>query len=259
MRDAQGEPTGHLIAGAADLARLRWWGQMGLPPKKWDFLYFPREQQMRALEAQGRVYLACGVVAVRDMGGSVDEVEAYVEADRLGRLPVRADLLLGLPARYLSLEEVDDALRLYFGPKQGISGARVRIGGLKIVVQNDGWYAYSHAKLRTLILEATRRGWTLAMHVTRAQATTQSNSSGHPGGGRPRATDRETWLFVGARPGVTVAGSLSAHSRSRHHDRRRPTARLVRLDALAAHARSHAPGPDREDAQHRRPMATHGP
>lgn len=166
VRDAQGEPTGHLIAGAADMARLRWWRQMGRPPKKWDFLYFPREQQIRALEAQGQTYLACGVVGVRDMGVSVDEVEAYVEAEHQGRLPVRADLLLGLPGRYLSPDDLETSLRLYFGPKQGIGSDRLRIGGLKIVVQNDGWYAYSEPKLRTFIREANRQGWTLALHVT---------------------------------------------------------------------------------------------
>src|SRR5207248_32196 len=74
VRDEQGEATGHLIAGAADMARSRWWARLGQPPKKWDFLYFPREQQIRVLEAQGRTYLACGVVGVRDMGVSVDEV-----------------------------------------------------------------------------------------------------------------------------------------------------------------------------------------
>jgi predicted amidohydrolase YtcJ len=166
VRDAQGEPTGHLIAGAADMARLRWWARLGQPPKKWDFLYFPREQQIRALEAQGHTYLACGVVGVRDMGVSVDEVEAYLEAEQRGRLPVRVDLLLGMPSRYLTLEDVERSLRLYFGPKQGIGSDRLRVGGLKIVVQNDGWWAYSPAKLRTYMLEANRRGWTLALHVS---------------------------------------------------------------------------------------------
>jgi predicted amidohydrolase YtcJ len=166
VRDEQGEPTGHLIAGAADLARARWWAQLGQPPKKWDFLHFPLEQKVRSLEAQGRVYQACGVVAVRDMGVSVDEVEAYVEAQHQGRLPVRVDLLLGMPSRYMTLEDVERCLRLYFGPKQGIGGDRLRIGGLKIVVQNDGWWAYSEAKLRAYILEANRLGWTLALHVS---------------------------------------------------------------------------------------------
>jgi len=166
VRDEQGEPTGHLIAGAADLARSRWWAQLGQPPKKWDFLYFPREQQIRALEAQGRVYTACGVVAVRDMGVSVDELEAYVEAEQQGRLPVRVELLLGMPSRYMTLEDIERSLRLYFGPKQGIGSDRLRVGGLKIVVQNDGWWAYSPAKLRTYMLDANRRGWTLALHVS---------------------------------------------------------------------------------------------
>jgi predicted amidohydrolase YtcJ len=166
VRDAHGEPTGHLIAGAADLARARWWARLGQPAKKWDFVHFPRAQQLAALEAQGRIYHACGVVAVRDMGVSVDEIDAYVEAEHLGRLPVRVDLLLGMPSRYMPLDDIERSLRLYFGPKQGVGSHRLRIGGLKIVVQNDGWWAYSPAKLRAYIMEANRQGWTLALHVT---------------------------------------------------------------------------------------------
>jgi predicted amidohydrolase YtcJ len=170
VKDDSGEPTGHLIAGAADMARMRWWQQLGQPPKKWDFPYFPREQQVHALEAQGRIYHRCGVVGVRDMGVSVDELEAYAHANQRGRLPVRTDVVLGLPSRYMRLDEIERSLRLYFGPKQGFGSDRLRIGGLKIVVQNDGWYAYTPDKLRNFILQANQYGWTLALHVTSGAA-----------------------------------------------------------------------------------------
>jgi hypothetical protein len=170
VRGADGEPTGHLIAGAADLARARWWSQLGLPPKMWDFLYFPQDTLVTALHAHGQMYLSCGVVAVRDMGVSVDEVTAYLAARDAGRLPVRTDLVLGLPLRYISAEDAERRLAEYIGPGAGIGDDWVSIGGLKLVVQNDGWWAHSPEKLRRFVLAANRRGWRLAIHVSSGTA-----------------------------------------------------------------------------------------
>jgi len=170
VRDADGQPTGHLIAGAADLARARWWSQLDLPPKMWDFPYFPQETLVAAMQAHGHTYLSCGVVAVRDMGVSVDEVAAYLAARDSGRLPVRTDLVLGLPLRYMSADDAERRLAEYFGPGTGIGDDWVSIGGLKLVVQNDGWWAHSPEKLRRFVLAANRRGWRLAIHVSSGTA-----------------------------------------------------------------------------------------
>jgi predicted amidohydrolase YtcJ len=163
-RDATGNPTGHLIAGAGDLARKAWWRALGQPVKKWDFLYFDQETQIEAIRAQQAIYHSCGIVGIREMGVSVDELDSFIEAHRRGVLNMRSDIILGLPLRYLSQEEIATALQKYFGPKQHLGDAMLKIGGIKLVVVNDGWWAYSREKLRFLIVEINRQGWHMAIH-----------------------------------------------------------------------------------------------
>jgi predicted amidohydrolase YtcJ len=166
VRDEQGEPTGHFIAGAGDMVRKRLWEKMGMRPQKWDFYVFPTEEKAEAIKAQMTFYNRCGLTGVRDMGVSPQEIEAYQSVWAERKMTVRTNLLLGLPARYMETQEVVSALRQYFGPKQRIGDEWLRMGGLKIVVQNDGWWGLSREKLRALILEANRQNWTMAIHMT---------------------------------------------------------------------------------------------
>ena len=174
VRDADGLPTGHLIAGAGDMARKIWWEKADLPIKKWDFLYFDQETQLAAIKAQQSIYHACGVVGVRDMGVSIDELDTYIEAHRRGILKIRTDLILGLPARYLTEEEIITSLKCYFGPKQHLGDDMLKIGGIKLVVVNDGWWAYSPEKARFLIQEYNRRGWNMSIHINSGGADDSS-------------------------------------------------------------------------------------
>jgi len=160
-----GEPTGHLIAGAGDMARKAWWKALGQPIKKWDFMYFDQKTQIEAIQAQQAIYHACGIVGIREMGVSIDEMEAFIEAHRQGVLKVRSDVILGLPFRYMERGDIASALESYFGPKQHLGDSMLKIGGIKLVVVNDGWWAYSVDKLRFLVAEVNRRGWNMAIHV----------------------------------------------------------------------------------------------
>lgn len=166
VRDEHGLPTGHLIVGAGDLARRAWWTRLGQQPQMWDLLRYDLETSKRAIIAQMRKFSAAGITGTRDMGTSVADLDAYVAAAREGSATVRMDLVLGLPIQHWSVERIVDTMRAYFGPRQGFGDEWVRIGGLKLVAQNYGYWTTTPNKIDKLIREANRLDWRFAIHGT---------------------------------------------------------------------------------------------
>jgi predicted amidohydrolase YtcJ len=165
VRDADGEPTGHLIAGGADIARRRWWQHEGHGPKLWEFVHADIDEYAHAIRTEMKRFNEAGITGIRDMGVSPEEIDAYVSVAAAGEATVRSDLLLGLPAGYMTRSEIRDSLDSYFGPTRRIGGDWVSIGGMKIVIQTDGWWLMQPEKARQLIVDASVRGFTLAFHA----------------------------------------------------------------------------------------------
>jgi predicted amidohydrolase YtcJ len=163
VRDAEGRPTGQLIAGAADLARRRWSATLGLSPEEWDFLHCGENELIAALEAQQAVFHACGVTATRDVATMRREVGAFVTAKRRGQLKLRTQLMIIVPERYMRSDaEYAEVFDSFFQP-WSTGDHLLGIGGVAIDYSLDGWKMIDRAQLGRLISEATRRGWVMAV------------------------------------------------------------------------------------------------
>jgi len=166
VRDENGEPTGHMIAGAGDLVRKTIMGKMGKKNIQWDMLVYPKDVKVKAINNMQKICNACGVTSARDMGVSPDEIDAYVEHHKNHSMTCRVDLILGLPSRYMDITQIREAIDSYFGPMQNFGDEWLTIGGLKVVMQNDSWWSLDPEKVAALVDVANRKGFSLITHIT---------------------------------------------------------------------------------------------
>lgn len=165
VRDPTGEPTGHLVAGGGDLGRSRWWELLDLPPRLFEFGHLPGDLRLRALEQQMAQFNAAGITSVRDLGATPAEFESFLELGRAGRATVRTDVHIGVPGSYTPLSEIEPLLDRYEELRNLSVEGWVRLAGLKVLIQTDGWWSVDPDKARALVLGANRRGWRLAFHA----------------------------------------------------------------------------------------------
>ncbi len=144
---------------------------------------------------------------------------------RREELKIRTDVILGLPHRYMTIPELDAAISSYFGPKQHLGDDMLKLGGIRFVVVNDGWWAYSPEKLKFLIRAYNRWGWQMAFHINTGGAgegegnSTEMVISLLEEADKER-TDRGAAHFLRARPWSRESRSLHARQEARHQHRR---------------------------------------
>jgi predicted amidohydrolase YtcJ len=165
VRDKNGEPTGHLIAGGGDVGKAKWWKLMGKPPRLFGFPHLSFEEAVRAITLQMADFNSVGITSFRDLGATEEEIEAYAHVARTGSATCRTDVTIGLPANYLTTDEIAPTLDSYEHLHGLVIDDWMRIAGVKVIIQSDGWQSVSAEKAQYIVLEANQRGWDLAFHA----------------------------------------------------------------------------------------------
>ncbi|WP_184829850.1 amidohydrolase [Jiangella mangrovi] len=217
VRDATGRPTGLLEEGAMAIARAR-----RLP--------YGLDEIVAAIETAGRECLAQGITTVAEAGIVTDlagsspvELAAYQVAREQGRLPVRVQAMVPAAMLRPSGAAPGDGIAraIDLGLRTGLGDDRLSVGALKLWLDGGmmartaaltapylttdgatggsvghggtGQLAFDHDELASLILDAHRAGWQLAIHaigdaaVDQAIAVVTAAQRAHP---RPDARHR---------------------------------------------------------------------
>lgn len=171
-RDTDGAPSGVIRAGAKPLVRR--------------FLPQPTlTEQVAALEAASCAYLAHGITSILDPGLEPDQLRAYVEAYRQGRLHVRSNVM---PAWHGFHEETPGAVlddrAAGLGVASGLGDDWLRLGALKMAVDggttsHTAWMfqpfvgetevkdynRLNPADLRRYFAQGHDHGWDIGIHA----------------------------------------------------------------------------------------------
>ncbi len=180
-RDSDGHPTGHFRDRAKDLVHR------AIPKPDAAAL-------VDAVVAACRAYNTLGLTAVGEPGLWPDEVRAFADAERTGRLTVRTELMLGAWGWGGAEDDAAVHERLaWIGTPTGFGSDRLRLGGIKILPDggigdrtarvyepyladpsNRGTWVVDPGELPRMVRFAHDRGWAIDTHTCgdEAQAVT---------------------------------------------------------------------------------------
>lgn len=161
-RHDDGELSGQLIAGAADVARAAWASRIGEPPEHWDNSLYDVATMVDAVLAQQRVFHACGVTTVRDPEVSRRDAEALIVAHRRGLLTTRTAMAFRLSNWGLLGAASTDPFDSFFAPWP-LGDDLLWNWGVSLGYVLEGWELLDRDTLARCLAEAARRNWTVGI------------------------------------------------------------------------------------------------